>query len=96
MPGRPSAARIFDNARVVDRRLRGIEFGVLPDRAQGTRALSPRRAGIEVDVCAVVRITCHVDHLLVKIAVIANPTLHNLNTLQRGPRPVLGPRILQG
>src|SRR4029077_8942098 len=83
-PRAPAADGVLEDAPVVEGALTGIELRVLPDRAEAIRAATGRGAGREVDRGSVVRLPGDVEHLLLRRTRGVEPTLHDLDALQRG------------
>src|SRR5215831_3610831 len=79
----PATHGVLEHAHVVERRARRIELGIAPDGAELVGTLAARLAGARVDARAVVSVAHRVDHLLVRRAVLADPELHDLRTLER-------------
>ena len=77
----PATGRILDDSRVIDCFAGGVEVGVAPDGAKRVCPLTLGLAGVEIDAGAIVS-PGDIEDLFVKLAVFAQPTLHDLCSLK--------------
>ena len=91
-----AAGWILQHPHVIECALARIELGILPDRAQRIASRPTDLAGVGVYPCVIIRIASYrIDLLERRSGVRIQPSLDDLDLLERGPGVLHAPGVLE-